>query len=107
MENYSHFIFARALHIAAIVFWIGGVAFVTTVLIPALKNIPEANDRLELFEKLEGKFGFQAKITTLINAINEDEASMRLFFSIDSMSVGRETAALLFLTCAGGRHKAV
>jgi uncharacterized membrane protein len=70
MEHYSHFIFARALHIAAVVFWIGGVAFVTTVLIPALKNISETNDRLELFEKLEGKFGFQAKITTLITGLS-------------------------------------
>ena len=71
MENYSHFVFARALHIAAVVFWIGGVAFVTTVLIPALKKISDTNDRLELFEKLEGKFGFQAKITTLITGLSD------------------------------------
>lgn len=70
MENYSHFILARALHVAAVVFWIGGVAFVTTVLIPALRKISDANERLELFERLEGKFGFQAKITTLITGLS-------------------------------------
>ena len=43
-------------HLFAVVFWIGGVAFVTTILIPALKQIPDINNRMELFEKLEGHY---------------------------------------------------
>lgn len=66
MENYNHFIIARALHVVGVVLWIGGVAFVTTVLIPSLKQIGDSENRLALFEQLEGKFGFQAKIITTI-----------------------------------------
>ncbi|MGF1758569.1 hypothetical protein L4D76_11605 [Photobacterium sagamiensis] len=66
MNNFDYFVLARTLHVFGVVLWIGGVAFVTTVLIPSLRNMTDTRNRLELFEQLEGKFGFQAKITTLI-----------------------------------------
>jgi len=66
MDNFSHFVFARALHVIGVLFWIGGVAFVTTVLIPSLKKLTNTQNRLELFEQLEGKFGLQAKLATLL-----------------------------------------
>jgi len=43
---------------------------VTTVLIPSLRTITDPHHRLELFEKLEGKFGFQAKLSTLVTGIS-------------------------------------
>ena len=70
MENFDYFILARTLHVAGVVIWIGGVAFVTTVLIPSLKEITDTGNRLELFEQLEGKFAFQARIVTLITGIS-------------------------------------
>src|SRR5665647_3688943 len=70
MENFTYFVFARALHVIGVVLWIGGVAFVTTVLIPSLKNINDSTNKLELFEQLEGKFSFQAKLTTLLTGIS-------------------------------------
>ena len=66
MENIDFFVLARALHVVGVVLWIGGVAFVTTILIPALKTKIEASQRLDLFELLEGKFAFQAKVVTAI-----------------------------------------
>lgn len=51
------------------VLWIGGVAFVTTVLILSLKRTTNKKDRLNLFEQLEGKFSFQVKISTIITGI--------------------------------------
>ncbi|MBZ0136950.1 MAG: hypothetical protein K8I27_11310 [Planctomycetes bacterium] len=66
MTSYEVFVIARALHVLGVVMWIGGVAFVTTVLIPSLRRMPDADKRLELFEKLEGRFSFQAKIVTVI-----------------------------------------
>lgn len=47
-----------------------GLAFVTTVLIPSLNKITETEKRLELFEQLEGKFSFQAKIVTLVTGLS-------------------------------------
>lgn len=66
MDTLTGYTVARALHILAVVIWIGGVAFVTTILIPSLKQIPDISDRLALFEKLEGKFAIQARVTTVI-----------------------------------------
>jgi len=70
MDILTGYTVARALHIFAVVLWIGGVAFVTTILIPSLKQIPDINDRLALFEKLEGKFAIQARITTVITFLS-------------------------------------
>jgi uncharacterized membrane protein len=70
MQDFQYFILARALHVLGVVLWIGGVAFVTTVLIPALKRIADSKNRLELFEKLEGKFAIQSKIVTLVTGLS-------------------------------------
>jgi len=70
MQDFQYFVLARTLHVLGVVLWIGGVAFVTTVLIPSLKAITDSNNRLELFEKLEGKFSFQAKIVTIITGLS-------------------------------------
>jgi uncharacterized membrane protein len=35
---------ARALHVLGVVLWIGGVAFVTTVLLPAVRRIKDTFD---------------------------------------------------------------
>ncbi len=70
MPEFDQFVLARITHILAVVFWIGGVAFVTTVLIPSLKALNSDEDRLELFERLEGPFAFQAKLTTLLTGLS-------------------------------------
>jgi uncharacterized membrane protein len=46
------------------------VAFVTTVLIPSLIKNTNSDERLELFENLEGRFALQAKIVTLITGLS-------------------------------------
>jgi uncharacterized membrane protein len=58
--------FARALHIISIVFWIGGVAMVTTVLLPAVAKMQAPEDALALFEHIERGFGRQARWTTAL-----------------------------------------
>ncbi|QXP66800.1 hypothetical protein [Polaribacter sp. AHE13PA] len=61
---------ARVIHVLAVVLWIGGVAMVTTVIIPAVKKMKSKKDKLTTFENIEGRFAIQAKITTLITAIS-------------------------------------
>ena len=70
MESFDQFVLARALHVVAVVMWIGGVAFVTTVLIPSLRALDSDENRIQLFERLEGRFAFQAKITTLLTGLS-------------------------------------
>ena len=56
---------ARALHIAFVVLWIGGVAFVTTVLLPAVRRLKAPHERMELFDHIERRFASQARISTI------------------------------------------
>lgn len=70
MESFDLFILARAVHVGGVVLWIGGVAFVTLVLIPALRRMTTPGQRMMLFEELEGRFALQARITTLITGIS-------------------------------------
>jgi uncharacterized membrane protein len=60
------FLFARALHVVAVVLWIGGVAFVTLVLLPAVRRSVEPGARVAFFERIEAGFASQARFTTLL-----------------------------------------
>lgn len=59
-------VLARAVHVLGVILWIGGVAMVTTVLLPAVKLMKKPQERVAFFEKIEGKFAWQARFTTLI-----------------------------------------
>lgn len=59
---------ALAIHLLAIVLWIGGVAMVTTVLMPAVRQFKAPAERLAFFESIERRFASQARATTLIAA---------------------------------------
>ena len=57
---------ARALHVLAVVLWIGGVVFVTTVLLPAVRDLHAPTERVVFFETVERRFGHQARVTTVL-----------------------------------------
>jgi uncharacterized membrane protein len=54
---------ARIIHVLAVVLWIGGVGFVTTVLFPAVRRAESPERRLAAFLRFEESFSWQAKIT--------------------------------------------
>lgn len=70
MEDFNYFVLARSVHILAVVLWIGGVAFITTTLLPAIQRLVDAEQGITLFEQLENKFAFQAKITTTVTGLS-------------------------------------
>ena len=57
---------ARALHVIAVVLWIGGVGMVTTVLLPAIRRSYPAAQRFTVFHALEEHFARQARVTTAL-----------------------------------------
>jgi uncharacterized membrane protein len=57
---------ARAVHVLAVVLWIGGVALVTTVLLPAIRQAHPPPERFAAFHALERRFARQARWTTLL-----------------------------------------
>ena len=65
MSGWNDFAIARAIHVVTVVLWIGGVAFVTTTLLPACRAMASAEQRIALFETLEHRFATQARLTTL------------------------------------------
>lgn len=60
----------RIIHVLAVILWIGGVAMVTTVIIPAVKRMKSKEEQIKTFEIIEGRFALQAKITTLITGLS-------------------------------------
>lgn len=57
---------ARALHVFGVVLWIGGVAFVTTVMLPATRRQVAPAARIASFEQAERRFANQSRATTLL-----------------------------------------
>ena len=51
--NMNELAIARAIHILSIVIWIGGVAFVTMVLIPVIRQSPYKHDQMEILMALK------------------------------------------------------
>ncbi len=66
----KYFILARAIHVMGVVFWIGGVAMVTTVLLPAVRGFKNPQDRVAFFEMVESRFARQARWSTLITGVS-------------------------------------
>ena len=71
---------ARVIHVLAVILWIGGVAMVTTVIIPAVKKMKSKEEQIETFEKIEGRFSFQAKVTTLLTGLT----GFYMLYSLDA-----------------------
>ena len=63
-------IIARVLHVLGVVLWIGGLAMVTTVLLPATKHIKTPTERVMFFETVERGFALQARVTVLVTGLS-------------------------------------
>lgn len=57
---------ARAIHVLAVLLWIGGVAFVTLVVMPSIRASHPPAERLAAFHRLEGRFALQARLWVLL-----------------------------------------
>ena len=57
---------ARAVHVICVVLWIGGVGFVTTVLLPGVRIMKDPQERMSFFERIEKRFAWQSRVTTLL-----------------------------------------
>jgi uncharacterized membrane protein len=60
---------ARALHVVSVVLWIGGVGFVTTVLLPAVRSLSAPEERTILFHQIERRFAAQSRISTAVAGV--------------------------------------
>ena len=61
---------ARAIHVLSVVHWIGGVAVVTTIVLPRLRKSMRAEAAIFEFEAFERRFAFQARISILLAGLS-------------------------------------
>lgn len=64
--DFDVFTLARVLHVVSIVGWIGGVWFVTWVVMPALTRTEPPDARLAAFHRIEQGFAPQARLWVLL-----------------------------------------
>jgi len=57
---------ARAIHVLALVHWIGGVAVVTTIVLPRAYALPDVKEAVAAFEAFEQRFASQARVSILL-----------------------------------------
>ncbi len=57
---------ARALHVLAVVIWIGGVAMATTVALPAVRRGELGPDKFQAFQAIEHRFAWQARTAVIL-----------------------------------------
>jgi uncharacterized membrane protein len=57
---------ARALHVLAVIVWIGGVSMATTVALPAIRRGDFGQNRLKAFEAIERRFIWQARASVIV-----------------------------------------
>src|ERR1039458_4014129 len=56
-------ILARALHVLGVIHWIGGVAFITLVVLPLAASRSTAEEALALFKSVERRFSVQVRFS--------------------------------------------
>ncbi len=71
-------VLARAVHVLAVVHWIGGVSLVTLVILPAIARFAEPARRGALFEAIEGRFAWQARISVTLAGLSGFYMAWRL-----------------------------
>ena len=71
---------ARSVRVLAVLHWMGGVAFVTTVILPAVSVMPQSSLRLQLFEAIEHRFSPQVKASVPLAGASGAYMTERLDF---------------------------
>ena len=71
-------IIARALHVLAVVIWIGRVMMATTVVLPAVRRGDLGTDRLMAFHAIERRFVWQARTAVIVVGLTGFYMSARL-----------------------------
>lgn len=64
------FYLMHVVHVLTVILWIGGLAFVTTMVFPLIFRTPKALDKVLLFQRIEHKFAKTARAYNLITGIS-------------------------------------
>ena len=77
---------ARAIHVLAIVHWIGGVSIVTTIVLPYASRLGDPKAALETFEAFERRFAAQARVSIGLAGLS----GLYMVYALDAWSRFRD-----------------
>ena len=77
---------ARAIHVLALVHWIGGLAVVTTIVLPGAHGLPNANEAVAAFE------------ATLSHFEKDIPLALRAWIALEAAMSAPPASALPFLS---------
>src|SRR5690242_4676128 len=80
---------ARAIHVLAIVHWIGGVSVVTTIVLPHARQLDDPTKAIEAFEAFERRFARQARISILIAGLS----GLYMLYALDAWGRFRDPSS--------------
>ena len=66
----NEFVLARVIHVLCVILWIGGLAMVTTILLPVTMSMSSEEKRTEFFKRFKKRFAAQARYTTLFTGLS-------------------------------------
>jgi len=66
----NEFVLARVIHVLCVILWIGGLAMVTTILLPVTMSMPSEEKKTEFFKRFKKRFAAQARYTTLFTGLS-------------------------------------
>jgi uncharacterized membrane protein len=69
---------ARAIHELSVVLWIGGIGFITTVLMPVIRHTRPPQERLATFQPIGNVFAWQARLSVALAGISGFYLTYRL-----------------------------
>jgi len=52
----NELVLARVVHVLCVVFWIGGVAMITTIVLPVLASMPTTERKIEFLDRIKIRF---------------------------------------------------
>lgn len=90
-----------AIHVAVIVLWIGGVAFVTAIIFPIITRTGDSFEQVLLFQRVEHRFARHAKIYVALTGVTGfwllySMGMFRLLFTRAGLGVTAMLCAWLF-----------
>lgn len=66
----NEFVLARVIHVLCVILWIGGLAMVTTILLPVTMSMPSEEKKTEFFKRFKKRFAAQVRYTTLFTGLS-------------------------------------
>ncbi len=75
--------FLHIIHILTVILWIGGLGFITILILPMVVKMPDALQKVLLFQRIEHRFAPLARVYTVIVGIT----GFSMFFILDLTSI--------------------